>query len=122
MEACEGSFYDELERESKIVVRTSQILERKEEDYQFKETFEHSIPQNHEKLRNNLFTEHISYLSPFYSDEQFHELDLKALVNIQKQVDEEFRSKCAVKDKMVIPKKFFVCFLVIKPCFDGTPE
>eukprot|EP00924_Labyrinthula_sp_SR-Ha-C_P000323 augustus_masked-scaffold_25-processed-gene-3.53-mRNA-1 protein AED:1.00 eAED:1.00 QI:0/0/0/0/1/1/3/0/387 len=31
------SFYDELERETKIVVITSKILERKEEHYQFKE-------------------------------------------------------------------------------------
>eukprot|EP00924_Labyrinthula_sp_SR-Ha-C_P015272 snap_masked-scaffold_9-processed-gene-13.44-mRNA-1 protein AED:0.63 eAED:0.63 QI:0/0/0/0.5/1/1/2/0/291 len=109
-----GSFYDELEREAKIVVRTSHILERKEEDYQFKEAVEHSIPQNHEKLRRR---------------ERFHELDVKALIKMQKQIDEAFKAKCEVRDdilyfksRMVIPKKFFVRVLVKNHVLMGHPS
>eukprot|EP00924_Labyrinthula_sp_SR-Ha-C_P010200 maker-scaffold_23-snap-gene-0.6-mRNA-1 protein AED:0.07 eAED:0.13 QI:0/0/0/1/0/0/3/0/1195 len=78
-----------------------------------------SISTNYSEIKEFLFSEHISYLSPFYPKNKKVEVSADTIAKKQKDLPEDFRAGCAEVDgllyfqqKLVIPRSLLSHFLV----------
>eukprot|EP00924_Labyrinthula_sp_SR-Ha-C_P010291 snap_masked-scaffold_23-processed-gene-2.9-mRNA-1 protein AED:0.45 eAED:0.45 QI:0/-1/0/1/-1/1/1/0/1117 len=78
-----------------------------------------SIATNYSEIKEFLFSEHISYLSPFYPKNKRVEISADTIAKKQKDLPEDFRAGCAEVDgllyfqeKLVIPRSLLGHFMV----------
>eukprot|EP00924_Labyrinthula_sp_SR-Ha-C_P009982 snap_masked-scaffold_21-processed-gene-5.42-mRNA-1 protein AED:0.45 eAED:0.45 QI:0/-1/0/1/-1/1/1/0/1856 len=87
-----------------------------------------TIPSDIHSIVEELFTEHISYLSPFYYGKWSHLHD-KVIAKHQAKLPEEFKQSCEAKDellyfqgKLVVPRTVAARFIVINHTAKAHPS
>eukprot|EP00924_Labyrinthula_sp_SR-Ha-C_P011424 augustus_masked-scaffold_46-processed-gene-0.3-mRNA-1 protein AED:1.00 eAED:1.00 QI:0/0/0/0/1/1/3/0/932 len=116
-------FSQEYEYEALKVRRIGENIskkgEKRQEDLHFKDVLEASVTSTLEELRDDIFKEHISFLSPFYPNGKWENINLKKIKKHQQKLTIEFREKCEDKDrvpyfrnKIVIPRSLLVIYIV----------
>eukprot|EP00924_Labyrinthula_sp_SR-Ha-C_P003686 snap_masked-scaffold_3-processed-gene-2.39-mRNA-1 protein AED:0.48 eAED:0.48 QI:0/-1/0/1/-1/1/1/0/1861 len=102
---------------------------KKQEDLNFKDVLEESVNTTIEELRTDLFNEHISFLSPFYPNSSWENINLKKIQKHQRQMDNAFKEKCTDKEgilyfrnQLVIPRTLLIRYLVTNHSLRGHPS
>eukprot|EP00924_Labyrinthula_sp_SR-Ha-C_P001378 snap_masked-scaffold_44-processed-gene-1.62-mRNA-1 protein AED:0.40 eAED:0.40 QI:0/-1/0/1/-1/1/1/0/703 len=115
VESSEHSQYLEYERTLINRIRRTVNLEASN-DFQPRPIF---ISTNYSEIKEYLFSEHISYLSPFYPRNKKVEVSAETISKKQRDLPEDFIAECTEMDglfhfqkKLVIPRSLLGHFLV----------